>query len=184
MPSELPVPKFQRLERVAISGDTPRAREISGERGIVAWLESAVRKHPESSDRWAYVVHVPARNVWQALFQSELESLGEFAAESALLGTRPEISFDLLFDDDRRCDFMEGCYRLPGEFWKVAIFMRCDVPEVRVEPSRWGSSIDGLVIRFPRDVRLSREDLLGLLPQAVGHRDWMEVRGPDSILLR
>jgi hypothetical protein len=188
---ELPAPRFQRLERVVVKGDTPRSKEFAGERGIVAWLESsAVRKSPYSADRWAYVVYLPRLEMWPTFFQSELESFGEFATETALLGTRPEISFDLVFDEDGRCDWMEGCYRLPGEFWKVAIFTGSDVAEVRVEPSRWQrasaweGSIDGIVVHFPRGARLSREDLVEALSLGLGDHNWTHVSGPDSMMLR
>jgi hypothetical protein len=81
-------------------------------------------------------------------------------------------------------------YRLPGEFWKVVIFLKDDVADIRCEPStwqkptKWEREITGVVIRFPRTARMSRDDLLQAMSDAFGHREWVQVDGPDSMVLR
>lgn len=117
-------------------GDEPGFKQWHGERGTVIWLDSsAVGRQPTQPDQWLYVVHLPAHAAWRTFFQSELESEGGFDTESTHLGKRAEISFDLVMEEDNR--WMEGSYRLPGEFWKVVIFQRDDVPELRSHPSSW-----------------------------------------------
>lgn len=189
MSNELPAPKFEHYERVVIRGDGPHCTGYRGERGTVIWLDSAaVRRTPTSPDQWLYVVHLPARAVWTTFFQSDLESEGAFDPEAAHLGERPEISFDTVLEEDN--GWAEGSYRLPGESWKVVIFRKDDVPELRFEacnwqrPTRWEREITGVVIRFPRTARMGRADLLQAISRAVGFSEWVEVRGPDSMRLR
>lgn len=186
---ELPAPKFKHFERVRIRGDEPRCKQWQGERGTIIWLDSsAVRRQPTQPDQWLYVVHLPAHSAWRTFFQSDLESEGGFDPKSAHLGKRPEISFDLVMEEDNGC--MEGSYRLPGEFWKVVIFQKDDVPELRSQPSRWQRptrwerEINGVVIRFPRTARMGRDDLLRAMAQVFGRSDWVQVDGPDSMMLR
>lgn len=86
--------------------------------------------------------------------------------------------------------FMEGSYRLSGEFWKVVIFMRDDISEVQYKTktwhgaTKWEGEIDGLVIRFPRAARMGRAELIQAISQAVGYSEWVQVQGPDSMILR
>ena len=189
MSKELPAPKFQHFERVVIRGEGPRCKDYHGERGTIIWLESsAVRKNPALPDQWLYVVHLPAHAAWRTFFQSDLESENGFDPESAHLGKRPEISFDLVMEEDN--GWMEGSYRLPGEFWKVVIFQKDDVAEMLFQtsiwqrPTRWEREVSGVVIRFPRTARMGRADLLQALSKAVGFSEWVEVQGPDSMMLR
>ena len=189
MSSELPAPKFGHFERVVISGQRQRCTDHHGERGTIIWLDSsAVRRSPALPDQWLYVVHLPNHAAWTTFFQAELESEGGFDPESAHLGKRPEISFDTVLEEDN--GWVEGSYRLPGEFWKVVIFQKDDVPEFRCQPTnwqrptRWEREITGMVIRFPRTARMGRADLLQAMSKAVGFSEWVEVRGPDSMMLR
>jgi hypothetical protein len=107
---------------------------------------------------------VPTHAAWKTFFQSDLESEGDFDPESAHLGKRFEISFDLVLEEYN--GWIEGSYSLPGEFWKVVIFQRDDVLELRSQPSswqrptKWEREITGVVIRFPRTARMGRDDLL------------------------
>lgn len=85
---------------------------------------------------------------------------------------------------------MEGSYRLPGEFWKVVIFQKEDVPEIQCQPTtwqrptKWEGEMTGVVIRFPRTAKVSREDLLRAMSQVFGCSEWVQVNGPDSMMLR
>jgi hypothetical protein len=186
---ELPAPRFGHFERVIVRGEEPRCKDCRGERGTVIWLDSSyVRRSPSRPDRWLYVVHLPGRAACRTFFQSDLESEGGFDPESAHLGGRPEVSFDTVLGEDNA--WAEGSYRLPGEPWKVVIFRKDDVPEVRCEasrwrrPTRWEREAAGVVISFPRTARMGRDDLLGVMSKAFGCTGWVQVSGPDSIVLR
>jgi hypothetical protein len=97
---------------------------------------------------------------------------------------RAEISFDLVMEDDG--DFEEGTYRLPGGNWQVFIFTKpgSEVSEPHVEPSTWESGVTGVFVRYPRSEPLNREAVRRVLSETLGVRDWVEVRGPDSMKLR
>ncbi len=101
MSSGLPAPKFEHFERVIIIGEGPRCTDHHGESGTIIWLDSyAVRRNPALPDQWLYVVHLPTYAAWTTFFQSDLESEGVFDPESAHLGKRPEISFDMTLEED------------------------------------------------------------------------------------
>ncbi len=189
MMKELPVPAFRRFERVLLKGERPHTRELRGERGTVISLDSfAVRQKPPRTGHWQYVVHLPGRNCWKALRESDLTSEGYFDEPAAHRGSRAEVSFDLVFEEGM--DWMEGSYRLPGEFWKVVIFQKNDVPDIRHrpqiwrKPTRWEEVTDGIVFELPRDACVDREYLLRAMSLAFGYNDWTGVRGPDSMALR
>jgi hypothetical protein len=189
MSSELPAPKFEHFERVVIGCEERRCTDYRGAVGTIIWLDSsAVRRNPLLPDQWLYVVHLPTHAVWRTFFQSDLETGSGFDPESAHLGNRPEISFDTILEEDN--GWAEGSYRLPGEFWKVVIFQKDDVPEIQwrlsdwQRPTRWERDITGLVIRFPRTERMGRAELLRAMSMALGFSEWSEVRGPDSMMLR
>ncbi|MBC8289165.1 MAG: hypothetical protein H8E37_02510 [Planctomycetes bacterium] len=186
MSTEVPAPRLEHLERVVINGN---GTGYHGERGTIVWLESsAVRRNPTRPDQWAYVVHLPKQAAWRTFLQSDLESEGGFDLETDHLGKRAEISFDLVLKEDN--DWMEGSYRLLGEFWNVVIFRKDDVEEVRFQrriwerPTKWERAMTGMVIRFPRKVRVGRNDLFGAMSRAFGCSEWTEVAGPDSMVLR
>ncbi len=81
-------------------------------------------------------------------------------------------------------DFVEGCFRLPGHFWEVTVFARADVTTPQRLPGNWDSGITGWVVHVPRDTRLDRDYVLRALSEAFGFQDWVQVEGPDSMLLR
>ena len=70
--------------------------------------------------------------------QSSLRSEGTFDNETEYFGQRAEISFDIVLKEDH--DWAEGTYRLPGEFWKIMIFKKDDVPSIQYEPSKWAQT--------------------------------------------
>ncbi len=189
MSNEIPAPEFDHFERVVIKDDDARCKGFHGEQGTIIWLDSsAVLRNPALPDKWHYVVHLPTHAACRSFCQSDLKSAGDFDPESAYRGQRPEISFDLVLEEDN--DWMEGSYRLPGEFWKVVIFQKDDVPELQFQPGHWKRStqwerdITGIVIRFPRKAKMSREDLLHAMSKVFGYNDWVQVEGPDSMMLR
>lgn len=189
MSAAMPAPKFEHFERVIVRGEGPHCTDHRGAGGTVIWLDSsAVRRNSALPDQWLYIVHLRHHAIWRTFFQSDLESEGSFDPESAHLGVRPEISFDTVLEEDN--GWVEGSYRLPREFWKVVIFQKDDVPEFRCQPTnwqrptRWEREVRGVVIRFPRMARMGRADLLQALSKAVGFSEWVEVQGPDSMMLR
>jgi hypothetical protein len=188
--SEVPKPLFCLYERVVVVRSAwPEYIDRIGERGTIVCLESQPVLHERGE--WAYSVHLPAIGLWMTCIQSDLESLGSVSPESDNLATRPEISFDIILQPEN--PWAEGTFRLPGGLWQVAIFGKADVPEIRVEHAKpgywkkltpWERDASGVIIRFPQNARLSRDDLLQAMSGAFGFNDWTEVRGPDSMLLR
>lgn len=189
MSADLPYPKFKFGERVVVVGDEAGCEQFKGERGTVVWMNSYyLRRPPIQPDRWLYILHLPAQSVWKTFFQSDLESDGSFEPESVHLGVRPEISFDIVLEAEN--DWAEGSYRLPGEDWQVVIFRKDDVAEIQWQSTKWKRltngerDASGVVIRFPQQATLSREELIGAMSRVFGYETWDEVRGPDSIVLR
>ncbi len=186
---DVPAPKFARFERVLVISENPRRSQWNGKRGTIAWLDSYyVLQQPRDADRWTYIVHLPTQGKWISFSQSDLASEGTFEPESALLGDRPEISFDIILEEDN--DRAEGSYRLPGEFWNVAIFEKADAPELRCKPAVWRkptvweSEIPGVVIQFPQAAKMGRDDILRAMSHFFHVGEWAEISGPDSIVLR
>jgi hypothetical protein len=98
---------------------------------------------------------------------------------------RAEISYDLKMQDDM--SFVEGTYRLPGSDLQVFIFLggkQRNVPETEVLPQVWDSGVTGVAIRFPRERRLNMAVVEEVLSAAFGVKEWVRVRGPDSMNLR
>jgi hypothetical protein len=93
-----------------------------------------------------------------------------------------EISYDVVMGDNM--SFVEGCYRLPGGDWQVLIVSRCDVSEPELFTQRWETGVTGVLLRFPKLARLDRTVVEQVLFEALGIREWTEVRGPDSMQLR
>jgi hypothetical protein len=93
-----------------------------------------------------------------------------------------EISYDLVMENDM--SFVEGTYRLPGREWRVFIFSRKDVAEPHVEQGSWESGVSGAFVHFPRSARLDQTAVERVLAGALEVREWVVVRGPDSMHLR
>lgn len=185
----LPAPKFKHFERVMIAGDASRCRDLPGESGTIVCLDSsAVRIDPAAADKWLYVVWLPQQTAYRSFFQSDLRSAGGFDLPSDHLGQQAEISFDTQIEPDN--DWAEATFRLPGEFWQVAIFQQDDVRQVDLQYDRWPAATPweqdaaGIVIRFPRGAKMDRDALLQAMSQAYDVDAWVEVAGPDSMMLR
>jgi hypothetical protein len=93
-----------------------------------------------------------------------------------------EISYDLVMDADN--SFAEGSYRVGDGPWQVFIISKRDVTEPMIKPSTWDSGVMGVVIHLPRGTRLDKVLVERLLSEQLGVASWVEVRGPDSMLLR
>lgn len=189
LPPHIPAPLFRRFERVRVTTARQQLADYAGERGIVVGHDSSsILREPSRPEHWIYVVHLPVRECWMAFLQCDLESEGALDAETDHLGQRPEISFDTVVEEDN--DYIEGCYRLPGEFWQVVAFSKKDVPAIVCRPSRWErptpweETTTGLLITIPQVDRMDRDAIFRGMAQATGVIDWVEVRGPDSTYLR
>jgi hypothetical protein len=176
-----PAPNFECFERVVITGEAAHLKELHGKQGTILWRDF-LRGNPIRPDQWVYVVHISAGDCCRTLLESNLQSVGVFDPETIHLGKRPEMSFDVVMGLDM--DVIEGSYRRPGRFWQVAIFAKDDVPSLKYRPSTWPSGVTGIVFRVPRTVRLDRDYAFWAMSRAFGHCDWVEVKGPDSIVLR
>ena len=95
---------------------------------------------------------------------------------------KAEISYDLVMEDSM--DFVEGSYRLPGQEWRVFIFLRKAVPSPEIQPNTWSSGITGISVRFPTGANLNQTVVERLLGEYLGVEDWSAVPGPDSMQLR
>jgi hypothetical protein len=94
-----------------------------------------------------------------------------------------EISYDLIMDEDMA--FVEGTYHLPGHDWQVLIFgPNDDIDDPIVTPTQWKSGVTGVVVCWPRWQPLNKRTVEQLLSGVLGVRQWREVRGPDSIVIR
>jgi hypothetical protein len=193
MTNHLPPAKFERFERVVFTGEPRHAPELHGKHGTVLWRDPYWVRSPRETvarlprpDRWLYLVYFPVDQRYQTLFQADLQSEGTFDLESAHLGSRPEISFDTVLEGDE--DYIEGTYRLPGKFWQVMVWRKADFLDLRFRPNQppleWESGITGVVFDVPRTAKLNRPYIFWAMTEAFGYRDWVEVAGPDSMVLR
>jgi hypothetical protein len=176
-----PTPRFERFERVVIAADAIHFKEFRGAQGTILWRDF-LRGNPTRPDRWVYIVQLSGSDAYKAILESDLQSEGAFDPEAVHFGKRAEISFDVVTEPDMA--FIEGSYRRPGRFWQVAILAKDDVPNLQYRPSTWESGMTGVVFRAPRSVKLNREYAFWAMTRAFGHRDWVEVNGPDSMVLR
>lgn len=176
-----PTPKFERFECVVITGEAAHLRQFHGTHGTILWRDF-VRGNPKRPDKWMYVIQISNTDVCRTASESDLECLGAFDPEENHFGRRAEISFDVVMKDDM--PFVQGTFRRPGSFLQVAIFAKNDVPSLRYRPYQWESGITGVVFRVPRTLKLNREYAGWAMSRAFGYREWVEVAGPDSIVLR
>jgi hypothetical protein len=93
-----------------------------------------------------------------------------------------EISYDLVMDDNML--FVEGCYRIPGGEWQVIIISRRPVSLPEIKPQKWESGVTGIFVAFPKTIPLNKAVVERLLTEHLGMKEWIEVRGPDSIQIR
>ncbi len=168
-----PASRFQRFERVRVVGEPHHYPELWGTSGTTLWCDA-----PNT----LCLVYFVAEDAYRTLPEEYLQSEGAFDPESAHLGMRPEFSFDVIVDDDM--NWVEGTYRLPGKFWEVMLFGKQDVPTLQYRTGQWPSNIAGTVFDVPREAKLNRQYIQQALAAAFGIDSWVEVQGPDSMVLR
>jgi hypothetical protein len=131
-------------------------------------IKALARKRPGEGE--GKRAEKPMRPVFQVLFQPIGRSM------------TGEITYDLVMEDGMA--FVEGCYRLPNGSWQVFIVGKAPVARMEIKPCRWSSGVTGVVIRFPRSVRLNKHLVEQAIGEWLGVDEWRAVRGPDSIQLR
>jgi hypothetical protein len=175
-------PQFRRFERVVITAMPAHHSGFVGQVGTVIWVDPSQRSGCLGD--WAYCVSVPAMGCHVTALESGLRSLGGFDLADTHLGTRHEISHDLVPDERGEFSFVEGTYRTPGKFWEVMIFTKADVPTLQHRFGTWESGIGGVTFRVPKDDRLDKAYVLRAMSRVFERADWVEVSGPDSMVLR
>jgi hypothetical protein len=180
-----PAAKFQRFERVSL-----RANGHHELRGVVIWrdytrfsaYDQGFKKPPRRWAEWVYSVYFPDRDCYRSLEESRLHPTGEFDSEESHLGKCFEISFDTVPGDDTSIE--EGCYRLPGRFWEVFVFVKADVADLRRARVTWPSGISGVQFDLPQSAALDRGYVIRAMSEVFAAEDCTVVYGPDSLLLK
>jgi hypothetical protein len=84
--------------------------------------------------------------------------------------------------------FIEGTFRVPGAFWQVVIFTGPfegeDIPRRIHRRTTWESGITGLAFTVPEGTKMNRSYAVSALAEVFGTDAWVEVEGPDSMVLR
>ena len=100
-----------------------------------------------------------------------------------------ELTFDIVVEE-AGVTHVEGCYRLAGGNWQVYYLTNCDagglplhVPFIN-NKAVFSSGLIGVTGYFPADWLLNKESIGRILADAVGVNGWVEVIGPDSLLLK
>jgi hypothetical protein len=183
--------RFERFEKVRITDGTGRTHP-----GTILWRSLVWYRQyappgsigpPGKWSQWEYIVDLPDSACCPTFEESRLETTGEFDPEDAHLGRRFEISFDTGLEADN-C-IVEGSYRIPGRFWQVFLFQKErrpgeSVPELGHQFGTWESGITGIEFDVPREDVLDRAYMLRAFASVFGTDDWVEVRGPDSLLMK
>ena len=96
-----------------------------------------------------------------------------------------EISLDILIEDDRDRDVMEGCYRIEQGEWHIFYFTRWwrEGPKVILD-AVWRSGVSGVNVNHPKDQALNKIVVKERLSEILKGVDWVEVKGPDSLQLK
>jgi hypothetical protein len=178
----VPAPRLRRFEKVIVTTTPPDRCQFVGQCGTVLWATPPQRQCRPYE--WAYSVYLPGMDHCINAGESSLQSTGEFDPPEAHLGTRFELSHDLLPDEHGEFFYVEGTYRLPGRFWQVMVFAKSDVPALRHWPQTWESGITGIAFQVPKGHRLDKAYVERPMSEAFSAEQWVEVMGPDSIILR
>lgn len=184
----VPAPKFRRFEKVLLI-DEGTALGRSDQQGVVIWSDhtrfsayDGFKKPPRRWSEWVYSVYLSGRDCYCSLRESQLQPTGDFDSEKNHIGIRFEISFDTVPEDDTHIE--EGCYRLPGQFWEVFVFIKEDVADLRHDLVTWPSGIAGVQFDVPESAVLNREYVMRAMSDVFAAEPCTVVYGPDSLLLK
>jgi hypothetical protein len=109
-------------------------------------------------------------------------------APRATIHVNAEISFDCYYPEE--FSYIEGCYRLPGDEWKVYFFTnkypgRGWNGQLEIIANQvWRSGIAGVEARLPVDAKLGPLIVLEMLGNVLGVKFWCVGPGPDSLQLK
>ena len=81
----------------------------------------------------------------------------------------------------------EGCYRLDDGVWKIFIVRHPSNANDRigiVKDMTWESGVKGIHAILDKDIKINKNTVKKLLSDEFKVSEWIEVRGPDSIVLR
>jgi hypothetical protein len=100
-----------------------------------------------------------------------------------------EITFDIIVPEEGVAH-AEGCYRVDGGNWHVYYFTNCHhggpwtaEPTIRAD-AVFQSGISGVSGMVPTNWILNRKTIKRLLAETAGVNGWIEVSGPDSLILK
>jgi hypothetical protein len=181
-----PPARFQRFERVLVTDHAGKCHT-----GTILWRDLVqysqygtpnLEGPPRRWSEWEYSVYLPELDRCATLEESRLQATGEFDSEEAHLGRRYEISFDTGLGEDE--SLIEGSYRVPGKLWQIFLFRKESVTKLRHRFDVWESGITGIHFEVPREAVLDRDYVLRAFANIFGTDDWVEVRGPDSLLMK
>jgi hypothetical protein len=100
-----------------------------------------------------------------------------------------EITFDIIVPEEGVAH-AEGCYRVDGGNWHVYYFTNCHhgapwtaEPTIRTD-AIFQSGISGVSGMVPTNWILNKKTIKRLLAETAGVDGWIEVSGPDSLILK
>ncbi len=156
--------------------------EFLGRLGTILWLcRPWFSRRAGTWNEWGACISIPSLDRCVSFRESDLRPTGRFDREADHLGTRFELSFDIVMSEEM--DIVEGSYRLPGRFWEVLVFISEDVPELRHDFVSWESGITGVKFDVPRHLSLNRDLVHRSMSAVFGAPSWHEVHGPDTMIL-
>lgn len=101
-----------------------------------------------------------------------------------------EITFDTILSDEDN-EYVEGCYRTNSGDWRVYAFThgdhernsRMSEKDIRHDIVFRGGVIgtDGIL---PRENKLNKDSIIRILAELTGVEHWVEVSGPNSLILK
>ncbi|WAS89971.1 hypothetical protein [Nannocystis punicea] len=177
-------PAFAVNGRVKIVTDAPWQADVNDQEGVVFWREP-MQDHTARAEtqRWKYVVYVPAKNVYRTVIERHLTALEGSVEPSYFFAERAEISFDVVVDDDSW--IAEGCLRLPGETWRTFHAEKENyLPEACLKTFDWENGIRGLSLTLPGEVTMNKAALAQAFAALLGVEQIVEAPGPDSMMMR
>jgi hypothetical protein len=126
--------------------------------------------------------------VWESRLVTHTSEPSEFedqvGAGKKVLG---EITFDIVVPEEGVAN-VEGCYRITGGNWQVYYLTNWRAPWTGAPIIRsnaiFQSGIAGVDGVVPGSWILNKKTIKKLLAEAVGVDGWIEVTGPDSLILK
>ena len=190
MPDDMNTPRYRQFEEVITQRDDLAAlRPIEAQLpsdglvGTVLWCEKYYTHHDDGPNDFLYVVYFRTRECYLTMAERDLSSTGVMHDEREFLGLGYEISFDTEMEATDT-PIAEGSFRLPQRFWSVFVIQQAMVSSTTVKRGFARSGIEELLCLIPSDKPITKDSVMKILGQAVGTEVWVEVAGPDSLVLK